>query len=108
MEFSILTLCMVFVLCVNEGYGQIEPREDKLTKKEKRKFRAHFRCLESCAASNPTDTIFRCCKQSIDFMVNKTEIESKALIISWIGRTSFTRADLDNWRQWFAKYMPTR
>ena len=79
-----------------ESYCQTALVESKISKRDQKKFIKHFKCLDICAASNPTDTIFRCCKQAIDFMVTKTDIEITAEIISSIGRTSFTKTDLQN------------
>ena len=95
-------LAIVFFLLVTVSYGQSRQYKS-ISKKEQRNFIAHFNCLDSCASSNPTDTIYGCCKQSIDFMVTRTKIEITPDVTSFIGRTSFTRTDLENWHSWFLK-----
>lgn len=71
-------------------------------KPKKSEFLKHFVLLDSAARANPYDTIYGCCKASIDFMVRSTKIEVST-DANITGRLSFSKSDLERWHAWFDK-----
>ena len=65
-------------------------------------FLKHFALLDSAVSANPIDTIYRCCKAAIDFMVKYTKIEIST-DANIAGRLSFSKSDLAMWHVWFDK-----
>lgn len=51
---------------------------------------------------NPNDTIYRCCMQSIYFMVKRTKIEVST-DGTFVGRISFSKTDWLRWHEWYDK-----
>lgn len=75
-----------------------------LTKSGKKKvlLERHLRILDSVVNENPTDTIYRCCMQSIYFIVKATKIEVSTDGTT-LGRISFSKADWLKWHAWYDK-----
>ena len=85
--------------CQNETASESQP----LKQESKRlMFLKHFALLDSAVSANPNDTIYRCCKASIDFMVKNTKIEIST-DANIAGRLSFSKSDLAMWHDWFDK-----
>jgi hypothetical protein len=63
-------------------------------------FEYHFHILDSVSNSNPLDSIYTCECPSIDFMENKTKIES-ATEGTFFGKSKFTKYNLFKWHQWY-------
>jgi|GEM_PF-2582426 len=72
------------------------------TKKKKALFEQHFKNLDSVVKANPNDTTYRCCYQSILFMVKNTKIEVSTDGTT-LGRVSFNKSDWLQWHAWYKK-----
>jgi hypothetical protein len=88
----------------NNKYQNAFLLENNLLRQKSKKlmFLKHFAILDSTANANPNDTIYCCCRNSVDFMVKNTKIEIST-DANIIGRLEFSKSDLAKWHAWFDK-----
>src|SRR6476620_933516 len=75
--------------------------QQKLHSKERNKFEANFKVLDSLSLLSKSDTIYNCLFQ-VYFMEKNTGIEART-DGNYIGRFSCTKQDLEKWHKWYAK-----
>lgn len=63
-------------------------------------FQYHFRILDSAAKSPPRDTMYHCCYNSANFMVENTGIDAD-VEYDYGGATGFKKEDLVKWHEWY-------
>ena len=106
---TILLLSAV-ILLVSYEYG-IQANDSityrQVRKSKKLELAQHLLVLDSVMRSNPNDTVYYCCLQSINFIVRKTGIEVST-DANFIGRTSFSKSDFARWQMWYKKRYESR
>ena len=63
-------------------------------------FLSHFQILDSAAKRPPSDTMYYCCYDSVDFKVQYTRIEPD-VESGYAGWDGFKPADLKKWHHWY-------
>lgn len=102
---SILVLCSI-VSCNNDNQNLAVEEANSTEKKPVLSripdsvFHYHFKILDSVAKNPPKDTMYRCCSNSVNFMVENTGIDAD-VEYDYFGATGFKKEDLRKWHVWY-------